>query len=667
MKNSRARLFHILFFILSLTSSGICAGHSTLEGDFSYNCREAYKQDSLKRADTLQTLVVSKVAKQNASRNAKFSPGTKVLRFEEIKQANANNTLSDLLKKETAIYIKEYGRGMSSYISMRGTSSSHTTIDWNGQSLSVPTMGQTDLSHIPLYFFDNMSVHVGGNSALYGNGSISGNIQLQTTPTFNDGISGDITLKAGSFTTLFGGGTFRYVKNNWESRTSGYWSYAKNDFKFSNNSKIGFPTERLNNAEYSNWGLLQEVFKRFKDNSVFQLNFMYLNFDREIQPSVSNNLSPESYHSIYDRNIKASAAYNGNRERWYYNFRASFCHDYELYEEDIIAASRLFANADAEYRAKRFSLRFGANGEYIKPDVDAYEAGTKEWRGELFALAIWNPLRPLTIGGGIRGSFVTDMAIPAQPSLDIKYQIIHPDRVPHNPLNESIHNLSARASVSKSAKIPTLNDRYWGGITTDLKAETGLTYEAGADYSLIFRSWEFKSFVTGYISDVKDWIRWLPAGEIWRPKNVPKVNSRGMECALGLVKKWYGWRMELNANYAYTNVEMKESLIANDPSVGHQMAYQPKHTATANLGVTIKRLGANITYSYTGERTSTDIYDIMPAYSLVDFAVNYKFIFLSHELDITGEVKNLFDTSYQNIRFYAMPGINFALALQWRF
>ena len=643
MKSYRQALSAIIFNLLLLTAIPF----------FSY----------AQQTDTLATVVVSRVVKRSASQNARFSPGTRNQKFEDIPQASSNNSLSDYIKKQTAIYIKEYGRGMSSYISMRGTSSSHTTIDWNGQSLSVPTLGQTDLSHIPLYFFDNMTIHLGGNSTLYGNGSISGNIQLSTTPSFKEGISGDITLKAGSFATLFSGGTLRYCKNGWESRTSAYWSYAKNNFKFKNNTKIGFPTERLNNAQYNNWGALQEIFKKFRNNSILQFNLMYLNFDREIQPSVSNNMNERSYHSILDRNLKASAAYSGNGGNWYYNARASYCHDYELYEGDIIAADRIAATTDAEYRIKKLSIKAGAGTEYIVPDIDAYKAGTTEWRGDLFALVLWNPFTPFTIGGGIRGSFVTGMTIPAQPSLNLKYQILDPFKS----AKEALHNLSARASVSKSAKIPSLNDRYWGGTTANLNPERGTTYEIGTDYSLIYRSWEVKGFITGYISHVCDWIRWLPTGEIWRPANVPEVSSNGVEFGFGIVKKWFGWRMILDANHAYTNVTVEESPLANDPSVGHQMAYQPKHTATINLGANIRRLTANITYNYTGERTSTDIYDVMPAYSLLDLAINYKFHLLSQEWDITGEIKNILNTNYQNIRFYAMPGINFALALQWKF
>lgn len=618
--------------------------------------------------DTLETVIVNHVRKGNASRNAKYSPGTKIRKFQNISQVTSSNTLSDLLKKQTSIYIKEYGRGMSSYLSLRGTSSSHTSIDWNGQSLSVPTMGQTDLSHIPLYFFDNMSIHIGGTSTLYGSGSLSGNIQLQTTPQFKEGISGDLTLKAGSYATLFGGSTFRYSKNMWESRTSLYYSSAKNNYKFPNNTKTGHPIERLNNASYKNWGALQELFRQFKDNSLLQLNFMHLNFNREIQPSVSNNDVERSYHSILDRNTKVSAKYNGNRGRWHYNSRLSYSHDYELYEDDIIAADRIMLNADAEYRTGKLSIRGGGSVEYIKPDVHAYASGTKEWRREYFALALWSPSESISVGGGIRGTFVTGMTIPVQPALDIKYKVINPLKRDYTKEGSyAIHDLTLRGSVSKSAKVPTLNDRYWGGTTMELKAESGITCELGADYSMLYRSWEVKGFFTLYKSDVKNWIRWLPAGEVWRPQNVPKVSSNGIEAGAGFVKKWMEWKLSGDINYTFTKVTTKKSLLKNDPSIGKQMAYQPKHAFTANCKVSYKNVSGELSYGYTGERTTTDIYDIMSAYSLLDLSLQYDFKIFNNNFTVSGDFNNLFNTDYQNVLFYAMPGINFAIALQWKF
>lgn len=626
-----------------------------------------YLSYSQTETDTLNTIVVNQTRRENASRNAKYSPGTKIRKFDNIQQATSSSSLSDLLKKHTSIYIKEYGRGMSSYLSLRGTSSSHTSIEWNGQSLSVPTLGQTDLSHIPLYFFDNMTIHIGGSSALYGSSSLSGNIQLKTSPTYNEGISGDVTLKFGSFTTLFGGGTLRYGKNNWESRTSIYWSYAKNNYKFSNNTKTGYPRERLNNAEYRNWGALQELFRKFRDNSQLQISIMHLDFDKQIQPSVSNNHVEKSFHSILDRNTKVSARYNGSCGKWHYNSGVSYSHDYELYEEDIIAADRIFANADAEYRTCNLSVRGGASLEFIKPDVHAYASGTKEWRGEIFALALWQPTNSLTVGGGIRGAFVTGMNIPVQPAFDIKYRVINPMNDTRVGAGYAIHDLSLRASVSKSAKVPTLNDRYWGGVAENLKAESGTTYEFGADYSALYKSWEFKGFATVYLSDVKNWIRWLPAGEVWRPKNIPKVESTGLETGVTVVKKWMEWRASADINYTFTKVTVKESLIKNDPSVGHQMAYQPKHALSANVEASYKKFSTAISYHYIGKRSTTDMYDIMKGYSLLDLSVKYDFVLFKENLGITGEIKNILNTDYQNIMFYAMPGINFGIAVQWKF
>ena len=338
-----------------------------------------------------------------------------------------------------------------------------------------------------------------------------------------------------------------------------------------------------------------------------------------------------------------------------------------MYEEDIIAADRIFANADAEYRTCNLSVRGGASLEFIKPDVHAYASGTKEWRGEIFALALWQPTNSLTVGGGIRGAFVTGMNIPVQPAFDIKYRVINPMNDTRVGAGYAIHDLSLRASVSKSAKVPTLNDRYWGGVAENLKAESGTTYEFGADYSALYKSWEFKGFATVYLSDVKNWIRWLPAGEVWRPKNIPKVESTGLETGVTVVKKWMEWRASADINYTFTKVTVKESLIKNDPSVGHQMAYQPKHALSANAEASYKKFSTAISYHYIGKRSTTDMFDIMKGYSLLDLSVKYDFMLFKEYLSITGEIKNILNTDYQNIMFYAMPGINFGIAVQWKF
>lgn len=601
--------------------------------------------------DTLASAVVVSQSKADASLNAKFAPGTRVERYAKIQHVTAGNSLSDFLQRETALYVKEYGRGMSSYLAIRGTSSTHTSIDWNGQSLLVPTLGQADLSHIPTYFFDNMTIHVGGNSALYGNGSMGGSIQLRTAPKFEKGADGDITLKAGSFYTFFGGATLRYAtENEWESRTSAYYSYSKNNFRFKNNSKWKIPWERQNNAQYNNYGILQEFAKRFKDESVLQLSFVYLDFDRQIQPSVSTNDSDYYYHTVLDRNVKANALYSGNSGIWRYRISAAYNYDYELYEGDIIAADRFSVSMENQLSLKKVLLDIGGRSEYIKPDVDAYAAGTDEWRTELFVLALYNPNDRLTLGGGLRGTFVTDLSVPLQPTVNMKYKIKE--------------GLSLRASASGSVKVPTLNDRYWGGEAVYLEPEKGQTYEAGADYSTVFKGWRVNSYLTYYYSPVKDWIRWLPAGEVWRPRNIPKVISDGAEAGFDAVKTFGAGVWRVGARYAYTNVTMRKSRIENDPGIGHQIAFQPKHTFMVKIGYERGRVESRLVGSFTGRRTSSDINDIMKSYFLLNAYVKYK---LGRKVILSGELNNILNVSYQNVKFYAMPGFNFSLGAQIKF
>ncbi len=198
---------------------------------------DAQQYDTLKSAgvDTrrLDSITVSAAPIRHSLSNKKFSAGTHVIRATEESLAKMQmSSLADYIQQENAVYIKEYGRGMAAFISVRGTSSSHTVISWNGQNFSVPTLGQTDFSHVPLYFFDAMEIHIGGNSALYGNGSIGGSIQLNTKPKWNKGLHGDIILSAGSFNTFFKGATLRYSGDKFESRTSILQSTAKNNYSF---------------------------------------------------------------------------------------------------------------------------------------------------------------------------------------------------------------------------------------------------------------------------------------------------------------------------------------------------------------------------------------------------------------------------------------------------
>jgi iron complex outermembrane receptor protein len=80
--------------------------------------------------------------------------------------------LSELLSRNTPVYIKHYGPGSMATASFRGTAASHTQVIWNGMKLNSPALGYTDLSLLPLFFTDEVYLLHGGSSLAKSSGAL---------------------------------------------------------------------------------------------------------------------------------------------------------------------------------------------------------------------------------------------------------------------------------------------------------------------------------------------------------------------------------------------------------------------------------------------------------------------------------------------------------------
>lgn len=618
-------------------------------------------RDTVMEASIDSAVIVDRGRIQNGSTAALFAVGTKIDRVSpEAIERGAALSLAHLIKGETSLYIKEYGRGMLSYISVRGRSSAHTPILWNGIDLSAATMGQTNLSQIPLYFFDNMTLHTGGNSTLYGNGAVGGAVELTTKPIWKEGVSGDLTLSAGSFSTLYTGGTLKYSKGSIYGRSSLFYSLSKNNFEFKNNSRVGHPKERLNNSAYFNGGAMQELYKSFKDSSQLSFTLWYLNFHREIQPSIPLNDRPETYASIDDRSFKGVVKYMGRVKGFSYRILSGFSEDRQLFKEDLIGSFKFFGEVEGEYSYGTMILKGGASIEESVPKGELYAFGAKERRSYLFGVVRYSPnfaQDALLLSAGIRVGEVTNGKIPPMPSLDLKWYLYR----------RGIHNLSIRGAYSISSRVPTLNDRYWGGISSYLLSESSTTFEGGVEYSMSGDSFGATLSTSLFRSDVENWIRWIPAGQIWKPQNIPNVLSKGVESQFQLTAKFGEYSSNLRINYSYNSIVMVKGLWVEDPATGHQLAFQPHHTFNTTLSVEKGKTMFYTTLSYTGERSTLDIFDLLKPYLLTDIGVEYKSSIFKHRVSIIGTVNNLFGVEYQNVKFYAMPPTNFLITARYYF
>ena len=98
-----------------------------------------------------------------------------IIRPETLSEGRGIN-LESLITNLSSSYIKSYGALATP--SLRGTSSSHTLVIWNGIPINSNANGLADFSVIYPFNFSEISLVYGGNSSVLGSGSIGGSIHL---------------------------------------------------------------------------------------------------------------------------------------------------------------------------------------------------------------------------------------------------------------------------------------------------------------------------------------------------------------------------------------------------------------------------------------------------------------------------------------------------------
>jgi outer membrane cobalamin receptor len=113
--------------------------------------------------------------------------------FESNQKFNLENepsikatNISEILNRKANIFVKNFGAVSSSTLSIRGGSANQALLTWNDVPINNPMLGLSDISLIPVQLFDQIEVNKGGNSSEYGNGAITGVINLNSNSLRSD-------------------------------------------------------------------------------------------------------------------------------------------------------------------------------------------------------------------------------------------------------------------------------------------------------------------------------------------------------------------------------------------------------------------------------------------------------------------------------------------------
>ena len=578
----------------------------------------------------------------------KYSSSQSVLKLNDSIINKNEGLLTDLLNFNSTLYFKEYGRGMLSTVSFRGTTSSQTAVIWNGININSQMNGSTDFNTISGSDYNSISVKAGGGSILYGSGAIGGTVHLNNDLGFYNRFENNLKLDYGSFNTIGINYKSNIATEKWSAQIGFSKNSSTNDYKYLNKYTWKGEQRWNQNGQYDVITVSANLGYKLNDTNVFKFYSQTSNTDRNTS-LVTESEMKSKYVNGFNRNL---LEYEGNFGRFTTNLKTAYIFENYQYFADNSTnqytygkTESLITKVDFGYtlfkstqvngildynRTNGYGTGFGNHVREIssasllvKQDFSAY------WKNEF----------------GIRKEFTNNYESPVLFSLGSSYQF------------NKLYNL--KLNVSRNFRIPTFNDLYWEtGGNPDLKPESSYQAEIGN----VFTFKNISLTQTFYYIKINDLLQWVPGKNgIWAPQNKDKVNSYGAETLLSWKKQFGKNNFNANASYAYT--------VSEDDATGNQLFFVPYNKVASSVSYSRNRITAYYQFLYNGfvyTRADNNPDEIINDYTVSNLGIDYAFKFLN-SFKLGFQVLNIFNENYESLENRPMPGRNFNMYITLKF
>ena len=556
-----------------------------------------------------------------------------------------SNSFDEILEKNTTIYVKSYGALNTP--SFRGTSASHTLVSWNGIPINSAASGLTDLRLLPLNGFNNLGISYGGNSTIFGSGSVGGTIHLNNNPIFTKSNNSNFTIEKGSFGLNTNSLSTQKSNNNY------YYYINYSCLKDSNNFEYVFNNQNRENIHSYSEGesLISNISFLLSKNSILQFNFWKTYLFREVPGNIT---VPNSTAEQTDK----SERYLFTLFNYYKDFKIKVNHALlfdNLYYTDIPKQINSFyegitniseINLDYNYNKLFTSLNLSSLNNHLKNS--SYE----NLEQTDLTNSIYSSISYQT------NNFKNEFSLRKESNKSINHPFI-----PSYSCELKLKNYKLRGRINKNFRSPTFNDRFWissGSIgNMNLRPESGTNKEIGLD----FTSNTISCNLTYFNLNVDNWILWnQQENGVWMPENIRKVNSKGLESKINFNINIDSLEIRNEFNYQYnlsTNILGIDNL---DASVGKQLIYTPRNKANLNSRFSFNNYNLVFNQSFVGKvYTSSDNLNFLKSHYTVTLKLIRNFEIINSELVFT--IKNLFNQDYQTYLNYPQPGRNFLIQI----
>ena len=595
-------------------------------------------------ASPQDTVALAEVAVHAAALD-RFSAGQTLLTYDKTTlERYAARSLGDLLQETSPIFVRQYGAGMLASPSFRGTSPGHTALFWNGVPINSISLGQSDLSILPVQATDRVEVQFGSAGALFGNEAIGGSVHLSTAPTKKEGLQGSFSQTMGSFglnqtslTAAYGSPALRF-------QTKGYLQDQPNTFRYRDISRAGAPWERQSHAAFKQKGLLQDILWQAAPHAQVKASFWWNQAQREIQPLIGSS----TQDTQADESFRAVVDYRYQKKSSVWKLKGAWVADQLQFNTQENQTSQGLLGLDWELpSAGNWALRAGVRGTWMNAKLSTYTATEQRW--EAYQSLGWQEGERISVSLNLRQLAYSNELVPFLPGLGMDWRLFESDRT----------SLHFKTAFGLGLKLPTLNDRYWEpGGNPNLRPEKSQNGEMGLQLKQT-GTFSWSQRLTYYRMQVDDWIIWLPKGNFWSPENIREVHNQGLEYqgeSSWTTGQWI-WKANLGYNYSSTRDLAQEG--------SQQLPYSPKHQGNAGLQVKRDDLALDLFGFYVGPRSiASGDSRILEGFALGNLGLTYSGAkWKSLQMPLRFQVLNVFNQSYQVLYLRAMPGRSYQLNL----
>ena len=603
-----------------------------------------------------------------------------------VLEYKASLSLSNLLSENTSVFIKDHGRGALATASFRGTSPSHTQVNWNGININSPMAGMVDFSLIPVYIIDDLNLKYGSASLADQSGGIGGSINMNNRTRWNEESTLAYMQGIGSYSSFDEFLQVGIGNKKIQSKTRLYHNFSENDYTFVNrgiaridpvSGDITNPVDTNDHADYLRYGLLQEIYYRPTTHHVLSLKYWGQYADRTIpKPTSYEGPDNSNLNSQEDRDHRLVADWKFYGDKGKFMLRTGYADkslDYnqmnsvpglglipavwsESRQQSLFNTVSYSGSTEGDFSWEaniRMNLHRVASADSVSGN--GYEGQRNELSAMLaLSKSFW---KRVNLNLLLRQEWADGERIPFIPYFGFDVRLIQGT------------DLILKGNIARNYHLPTLNDLYWQpGGNPDLLAEEGFTVEAGLAYERELSGHLLITDLTFYRSQIENWILWIPSYRgFWEPYNIRSVLSKGLEYSFSFQGNVGEFNYKFLAGYSYTSaVNQGDPLVWGDESYGKQLVYIPLHSGNLMARLGWGSLFFTYQFSAYSERYTTSSNDVsrrdrLYPYYMNDISAGSFFRLKRVDLSLELKVNNLFNEAYHTILYRPMPGRNYQL------